>query len=77
MRIYTLWESEGVDVAEGELPWLAQAAEPDETGALPDDYVKARQRPTIREPIIAVPDGDLVRLFTPPIVRGVGVPPVP
>jgi hypothetical protein len=75
MRIHTLWESEGV--ADGEIPWLLMAAEPDETGDLPDDYVEARQRPTVRELIIAIPDGDVVRLFLSPVVRGTVVPPKP
>jgi hypothetical protein len=71
MRIHTLWESEGVD---GDLPWLAAAAEPDENGDLPDDYIKARQRPTVRELIVAIPDGDVARLFLPPVIRGAVVP---
>ncbi|MBK7823011.1 MAG: hypothetical protein IPJ61_18680 [Tessaracoccus sp.] len=68
MRIYTLWESEGV--VDGELPWLRAAVEPDAMGELPAEYVAARCSPTAREMIVAVPDGDVRRLFQPPVVRG-------
>ena len=68
VRIYTLWESEGT--VDGELPWLRIAAEPGEGGELPEEYVKARRSPTVREMVIAVPDGDVMRLFQPPVVRG-------
>lgn len=68
VRIYTLWESEGT--VDGELPWLRIAAEPSEGGELPEEYVKARRSPTVREMVIAVPDGDIMRLFQSPVVRG-------
>lgn len=68
VRIYTLWESEGI--VDGELPWLRAAVEPDEMGELPAEYVAARRSPTAREMIVAVPDGDVRRLFQSPVVRG-------
>jgi hypothetical protein len=68
VRIYTLWESEGV--VDGELPWLLIAAESAEGGELPKEYVEARRSPTVREMVIAIPDGDVMRLFQPPVVRG-------
>lgn len=68
MRIYTLWESEGT--TDGELPWLRAAAVLDEMGELPKEYVEARRSLTAREMVVAVPDGDVIRLFQPPMVRG-------
>lgn len=72
MKLYTLWSHEGCDY--DETPWLVAACDEfsvETNDGYPEDYRKLKDgNPKLRELIIEIPQGAVIKLFQSPVVKG-------